>query len=161
MAGRIWLFLPFLPDASKRLRAGHRQRCGDSHVQGRKGPQRDGLVPLKRQGVRGEIHDGAYEINGLPMGESRIAVVRLDPDQPDPLDPLHSARQQMAEGNAASPRQTDSGVVTDPRQLSALQKKRHLLPFVYSSPNTSGLRLTVSSGVNTFDIQLLDDPKTR
>jgi hypothetical protein len=108
-----------------------------------------------------EIHDGAYEINGLPLGESRVAVVRLDPDQPDPLDPLHSARQQMAEGNAAGPRQADPGVVTDPRQLGALQKKQHLLPFVYSSPNTSGLRLTVTPGANTFDIQLLDEPKTR
>jgi hypothetical protein len=111
--------------------------------------------------LEAEIRDGAYEISGLPLGESRIAVVRLDPDQPDPAEALHGARQRMAEGKVADPKQIDPGVVTDPLQQNALQKKRHLLPLAYSSPETSGLRLKVMPGANTFDIQLLDQPKAR
>lgn len=106
----------------------------------------------------GEIQNGVYEISGVPPGEAKIAVIRLDSKQPDPYDALNKARVQMIERKAADPREINPDVITDPVQLELLQKKRHLLPFVYSSPNTSNLHLTIVAGANTFSIQLLERP---
>jgi hypothetical protein len=108
-----------------------------------------------------EIDHGVYRISGIPPGEARIAVIRLDPNQPDPNDALNKARTQMLERKAAHPKDIDPAVVTDPVQLELLQQKRHLLPFIYSSPNTSELRFTVEPGANTFNIQLQDRPNSR
>jgi hypothetical protein len=108
-----------------------------------------------------EIADGAYQISDVPTGEAKIAVIRLDPNQPDPYDALNRARTLMLERKAAHPREIDPTVVTDPVQLEVMQRKRHLLPFVYSSPNTSDLRFRVAAGANTFDIKLQDRPNTK
>jgi hypothetical protein len=108
-----------------------------------------------------EIQDGTYKISRIPPGNVKIAVIRMDPKLPDPYDALNKARAQMIERKAANPRQIDPAVVTDPMQLELLQRKRHLLPFVYSSPNTSDLRFTVSAGANTFDLNLQDRPKSK
>jgi hypothetical protein len=107
-----------------------------------------------------KIDGGAYQIRDIPPGEAKVAVIRLDPNQPDPYDALNKARTQMLEGKGAHPREIDPTVVTDPVQLELLQRKRHLLPFVYSSPNTSDLRFTVEAGANTFDIKLQDRPNS-
>ena len=108
-----------------------------------------------------EIANGVYKITGVPAGEAKIAVIRLDPNQPDPYDALNKARTQMLARKAGHPREIDPTVVTDPAQLDFLQRERHLLPFVYSAPNTSDLRFTVAAGANTFDIQLQDWPNSK
>jgi hypothetical protein len=48
--------------------------------------------------------------------------------------------------------------VTDPVQLEALQKQRHLLPYFYSMPETSALRHTVVAGPNALNLRLSDKP---
>lgn len=107
------------------------------------------------------IENGVYHIDGIPPGEAKVAVIRLDPKQPDPYDALNKARTQMIEKKAAHPRDIDPTVATDPAQLELLQRKRFLLPFVYASPSTSNLRVTVAAGANTFDITLQDQPKAK
>ena len=108
-----------------------------------------------------EIDNGVYRISGVPPGAAKIAVLRLDPNQPDPYVALNKARTEMLARKAAHPREIDPSVVTDPAQLEFLQRKRHLLPFVYSSPNTSGLRFIVAAGANVFDIKLQDRPNAK
>ena len=100
-------------------------------------------------------------LRGVPVGEAKITVVRLDPAQPDPYEAVHQARRQLAESKDADPKKITSGVVTDPVKLLELQKRRHLLPFSYSSPETTDLRFSVVPGANSFDIELFDRPKAK
>ena len=102
-----------------------------------------------------DIQEGNYQIKAVPLGEARIIVIRLDPALPDPREPLNQARKRSADNQIS---QMDPAIVSDPIRLEALQKKRHLLPVIYSSPNTSDLRYTVIAGTNTFDIQLQEIP---
>jgi hypothetical protein len=111
--------------------------------------------------VEGQIQDGHYEVAGVPVGEARITVARLDPKRPDPYDALNRARQRMLETRAADLKSIDPSVVTDPVQLDLLQKQRHLLPFAYSRPESSGLRFTVAAGPNNCDLPLSDKSNPR
>ena len=103
-----------------------------------------------------EITDGSYEISGLTPGKVVVTVVRLDPSQPDPYEKLNQVRTQMAEKKTSDPKEIDPTIVTDTIQLDVLQKKRHLLPLSYSSPETSTLRFTIVPGPNTINIALLE-----
>ena len=107
----------------------------------------------------GDIHDGAYTVTNVPVGEAKIAVVRFDPQQADPYQALNNVRKTMIQGHVSDPRELDPQVVTDPWQLAALQEKRLLLPPAYGSPETSGLRCTVTAGTNTLNMQLQEKPK--
>lgn len=104
-----------------------------------------------------EIQAGNYQINGVLPGEAKITVDRLDAAQPDPRDALNQARKQSADNNS---KRIDPAVVSDPIRLEALQKKRHLLPYFYASLDTTDLRCQVHAGANTYDIKLLDQPKS-
>jgi hypothetical protein len=106
--------------------------------------------------VDGDIQAGRYEVIGVPLGEARITVVRLDPQRPDPFETLNKARKRMLETKSADLKAVDPNVVTDPVQLEALQKQRHLLPYFYSLPETSTLRHTVVAGPNAVDLRLSD-----
>jgi hypothetical protein len=66
---------------------------------------------------------------------------------------------EMLARKLGDPRDVDPDVVTDTQQLEALRKKRHLLPYRYSSADRSDLRYTVVPGRNHFDIELLADPE--
>jgi hypothetical protein len=111
--------------------------------------------------IDGQIQAGHYEAIGVPLGKARITVIRLDPRRPDPYESLNRARQRMLETKAADLKAVDPNVVTDPVQLDALQKQRHLLPFFYSTPETSTLRHTIVAGPNTLDLRLSDKPNPR
>lgn len=111
--------------------------------------------------VDGDIQDGRYEVIGVPLGEARITVLRLDPQRPDPYETLNLARKRMLETKSADLKAVDPNVVTDPVQLEALQKQRHLLPYFYSAPETSPLRHTVVTGPNAVDLRLSDKPSPR
>lgn len=106
-----------------------------------------------------EIQDGLYQVSGVSPGQAIITVVRLDANQLDPYEALNRVRKQMLEKSGTDPIEIDPKVVTDTLQLEALQKKRHLLPLVYSTEATSDLRFTVASGPNTFNIELHEGPK--
>jgi hypothetical protein len=99
------------------------------------------------------IHDGIYQLTGLPIGTAIVTVVRLDPRIPDPYQALNETRKQMAEKKLDA-KELGSGVVTDIGQLEALRRKRHLLPYFYAVPETSDLRCTVKRGNATFDIDI-------
>ncbi len=109
--------------------------------------------------AEGEIHDGRYEIHGLPAGEARVAVVRLDSKQPHPYAGLNSARKQTIDRQPA--KDIDPRILAEAAKVRELEKKQHLLPYAYSSPDTSKLRFTVSPGNNRFDIVLHDDADSR
>lgn len=108
---------------------------------------------------RGEIKDGAYTVAGVPPGEARVTVVRIDPSQPDPYEALTKARKQMLAKKLDDPRDVDAAVVTDTTKLEAQRKKRHLLPYRYSSADRTDLRFTVAAGAHRFDIELQPDPE--
>lgn len=113
-----------------------------------------GTISFLSQGkvAEAEIKEGRYRVKGVPVGEARITVVRLDPTQPDPLETVKNARKQESEiktCNGPAPLPT-------PSQVEALQLKRHLLPSQYASLETTDLNCTVTSGENSCDITLHD-----
>ena len=118
-----------------------------------------GTVSFSTQGkvFETDIQDGSYQIRGVPVGEARITVIRLDPEQPDPRDQVNQARKQSAENKS---NRIDPAVISDPIRLEVLQKKRHLLPYRYASLDTTDLRCQVLAGANTYDIKLLNQPKS-
>src|SRR5689334_8955432 len=75
---------------------------------------------------RGDLKDGAYRVAGVPPGEARVTVVRLDPAQPDPYEALTKARKEMLSKKLDDPRDVNPSVVTDTARLEAQRKKRHL-----------------------------------
>ena len=111
--------------------------------------------------VEAEIQDGVYEVRNVPLGEAKITVVRIDPNQPDPYEAVNKTRKQLAQATDAAANTSMPSVLTDPVKLQELQKKRHTLPLFYSSPETSDLRFLVGAGANTFNIQLLDRPASQ
>jgi hypothetical protein len=108
--------------------------------------------------VQAEIQAGWYEVKGVPQGEAIVTVSRLDPKVPDPYEAFNKVRMQMKEKKVNNPKEIDPKIVTDPVEMEAIQKKRHLLPLSYSSPDTSGLRCPVVGGTNTFNITLMENP---
>src|SRR4051794_2407773 len=73
--------------------------------------------------VQGEIADGRYDVAGVPTGEARVTIVRLDPAQPDPNQALNDARKKVVQGQATDPREVDPKVVVDAGRLAELNKK--------------------------------------
>lgn len=118
-----------------------------------------GTVSFLSQGrvVEADIHDGTYHVEGVPPGEAIVTVVRPDSGQPDPLLAATLARKQSAENKTKKINVAEC----DPGRLALLQKKRQLLPDVYSSPQTSDLHFMVAAGANGYDIHLLEQPNYR
>lgn len=108
--------------------------------------------------VETAVENGRYQVTGVPVGEAQVIVVRLDPNQPDPNAAMQEARRLSAEKKLKS---TDPTLVPDAVQLEALQKKRHLLPYHYASPETTDLRCTIAAGPNVFDVKLMDRAKAK
>ncbi len=110
--------------------------------------------------IEAEIDDGAYELTGLPLGKAQITVVRLDARQQDPYEELTRIRRRMSAGRLDGSKDSGTVFVTDQVQINALEKKRHLLPLMYASPETSGLRCTIIAGQNIVDLRLKGDAST-
>jgi hypothetical protein len=105
--------------------------------------------------VESEIESGHYVLHDVPTGNATVLVTRIDPTQPDPYAALNESRQRTTESSKSSA----APFVSDPAKLEALEKKRHLLPYVYATPATSPLRYEVKAGANTFDVVLKEDAK--
>ena len=151
----MWMLVLLLPCGCE---SGAGSVSGTMMYQGATVPS--GTVSFFIQGkvFEAEIQDGRYQITGVPPGEASVTVIRLDPDQPDPLDAIKQARKNSAENKTTS---ADPTGISDPRQLDLLQKNRHLLPYRYSALATTDLRCTVATGANSFDIELQDQPTSK
>ncbi len=116
--------------------------CGQST--GRvKGKITVGGVPLKRgiiaflsqvgnkDSYPATIIDGVYETDEIPVGEARIIVYHSTDDPPE-----------GGKGNDLVPAKKGKA------------RNTGLVPAEYHSPDTSGLSINVTSGMNTFDKDL-------
>jgi hypothetical protein len=85
--------------------------------------------------------DGLYGLKDVPAGEARVAVVTVSAE-------FAKARDQQAEPSAREKFDKD---VSKTKGM-----KYSLLPEKYSAASTTPLRVTVQSGENKFDVELVD-----
>lgn len=81
--------------------------------------------------------DGTYTVQGIQVGEARVAV-----NSPDPTTPL----MRRAEPQGAE--------LEEDRRRKSLKPKWFAIPADYGDPNKSGLKLQVRGGANAHDIDL-------
>jgi hypothetical protein len=92
--------------------------------------------------VTGRINsDGTYSVDGVPTGAVRVAVVSHDPARP-------KRHQRRINPKTAPP------TLPQPTAPEVDRRKWFPLPKQYGQAGTSGIRTTVHSGDNTFDIDL-------
>ena len=72
-----------------------------------------------------DIHEGVYQLTGLPIGTAIVTVVRLDPHMPDPYLALNETRKRMAEKKLDA-KELGQSVVTDIGQLEAFAETTSL-----------------------------------
>jgi hypothetical protein len=83
--------------------------------------------------------DGSYEVDGVPPGDVKIAVISRDP----------STGRSILRGRRPAPRPTKSGKLPQIRQDGWFP-----LPSKLEDPENSGLACTLSRGSNSFNIEL-------
>jgi hypothetical protein len=101
---------------------------GTVYVEGADGVQRPGTI----------MPDGSYQVDQLPAGPARIAVVSPKPAAVDSAAVL---------GKKSVPRPPDAPPLADAAQWFPI-------PEQYGDPKSSGLAIKLTSGENIHDIKL-------
>jgi hypothetical protein len=104
------------------------------------------------------IHeDGSYRITGIPPGPATITVSSPDPPGPATPSPMEKAAEmakaRKVEMSPEMAKLVEEGMkhIGDPE---AGKRKYMSIPPKYKDPEQSGLKYTVKSGVQEYDIQL-------
>jgi hypothetical protein len=95
--------------------------------------------------------DGSFTISGVPTGQARATV-----SSPDPRG---GSARGATKGRRGDP---DAGVAAagrGPQALAVSIEDWFPIPAKYADPQTSGLSLTISAGMNPFEILLTDESR--
>lgn len=121
------------------------------------------FTPSKGTGTTGEIKDGQYSVDRVPVGDVKVTVeTKSIEDRIQQLSMLvqNAARSQPPPGAPIpeeAKKQFEEGRVRDEKakqELKELQTAYRPIPEKYSTVESSGLSLQVKSGPNSYDIPL-------
>jgi hypothetical protein len=101
--------------------------------------------------ANGAIKDGQYEVPNAPVGPCGIEVTVNTGQTPASFNAASRGRREMAMKRAR-----ENGQDVSDSAPTAPQEKRNVvsIPGRYGRAKTSGLKLTVAEGQQTYDIEL-------
>lgn len=123
------------------------------------------FVPSKGQGVGGEIKDGQYTVEKVPVGSVKVTVeTKSLKERINALTVAAQMGSQMPpnmQGKGDLPKGAKEGMEEERKknqeieqELKTLQATYMFVPEKYEKQETSGFSLEVKSGSNTFDVSL-------
>jgi len=91
------------------------------------------------------IRDGDYSLDGIPVGDTKITVVTIDP-------------ATAGGGGGGGPEKNEAGANPDAQPVAPKKAKGPSnyvsIPARYQDPAHSGLSLTVKAGPQTYNVEL-------
>jgi hypothetical protein len=92
--------------------------------------------------------DGSYHFDDVPVGEAKLAVYSPDPDLAERTRSQTKTKPGPKKAKRVRPTPSSSEVSADDR------RKWFAIPSKYGDVEHSGLRVTITSGPNTFQIEM-------
>jgi len=137
-------------------------------------PLRHGSImfePDETQGTSGPTAFGAIQEDGTyilssdeagdvaVLGSHRVGITGLDPTPlaskggPDPEEPPRGAMQAKVQAASARPKRDEGPTFTD----RAGRRYRIVVPLPLGRPDSSGIKVRVASGSNTYHFDIKED----
>jgi hypothetical protein len=92
--------------------------------------------------------DGSYQFTDVPVGEAKLAVYSPDPDLAEKTRSKTKTNPGPKKAKQVRPKPSSWEVSADDR------RKWFAIPAKYGDVDQSGLRVTITSGLNNFPIEM-------
>jgi hypothetical protein len=104
------------------------------------------IVAVDKNMYQGTIRAGTYRVEGIPVGDVKIAVIGRERVQS-----AADAKDIKSEVEAPNPK---IAKLRKKRAAAAKEGKKQPVGFAYGDAETSGLKATIKAGENTADFDL-------